>query len=277
MAQGLAGVTIAQKLRLRVVPILEAFASVVLPGGTSVEVLSLEPPKWVQIAARTDDQPLTGWCMRRMLDAALHEPMPPFKSAEDRMWTLVRQYTDRTRYQRGVKAPGLATNSPVIDCSGWVALLLNEAMKAQNASVGEDVFNPADIALCNAWSDRIILEIEARTSVLLEGPDITAANLPRNATIGLNEGYLTWQENYPRLRGINHIVQVVHRPTDDAPFVSESHPSGQGGVRLAPLGEWIEANAGYLQGRNAWAVDPFAMANPFSAFVKRIASRVEQS
>jgi hypothetical protein len=122
------------------------------------------------------------------------------------------------------------------------------------------VFDPTDIAVCNAWSDRIILQIEARTRLLLEGPDITAANLPRNATIGVNEGYFSWQENYPRVRGINHIVQVLRDPPDDTAFVSESHPSGRGGVRLSPLTGRLNANAPHIQAGRAWAVDAFAMA-----------------
>src|SRR5215470_304847 len=95
------------------------------------------------------------------------------QAAEERMWVLVRQYTSRTGYQRGVKGSGLQADPPMIDCSGWVALLLTEAMQAQNASAGRDVFASADIAACNAWSDRIILEIEARTPLLLKGPEIT--------------------------------------------------------------------------------------------------------
>src|SRR5262249_31464589 len=215
---------------------------------------------WTQIRERTGDQPVVGWCLRQMLDAARQESPPALTAAEDRMWALVRQYTGRTGYQRGTKSSGLEADGAGIDCSGWVALLLTEAMKAQNANAGRNVFDPADIAVCNAWSDRIILEIEARTPLLLGGLDITAASLPRNATIGLNEGYLAWQENYPRLRGINHIVQVLRRPPDDAAFVSESHPSGACGVRLTPLTEWIDANASHIAGGQAWAVDPFAMA-----------------
>jgi hypothetical protein len=252
--------TIAQKLRLRSEPVLETPATVVVPAGSTLEVLTVQPPGWMQIRARGGDQPLVGWCMRQMLDAARHATTHVFKAAEDRMWALVRQYTGRTGYQRGTKSSGLQTDSAVIDCSGWVGLLLTEAMKAQNGSAGANVFDPADIAACNAWSDRIILAIEARTPLLLEGPDITVASLPRNATIGVNEGYFSWQENYPRLRGINHIVQVLRRAPDDAAFVSESHPSGKGGVRLTPLTEWINANAPHIQGGRAWAVDPFAMA-----------------
>jgi hypothetical protein len=127
----------------------------------------------------------------------------------------------------------------VIDCSGWVGLLLSSAMKAQNVDAGKDIFDAADIAACIAWSDRIIMEIEARTSTPLVGSDITAATLPRNATIGLDIGDFSWTTNFPRARGINHIVQVVRRPTDQIPFVSESiGPDNKGGVRLrrSPLG-----------------------------------------
>jgi hypothetical protein len=252
--------TIAQQLRLRIEPRLEAPVRIVVPAGSLVEVLSVQPHGWAQI--RTQDETSAGWCRRQMLNAARRMSLPVFQSGEDRMWALIRQYTGRTAYERGVKGAGLGRATPVIDCSGWVALLLTEAMTAQNASAGEDIFDPADIAVCHAWSDRIILEIEARTPLLLEGAEITAASLPRNATIGLNEGYLSWQENYPRLRGINHIVQVLRRPTDGAPYVSESHPGGSGGVRLTPLADWLTANASQIQDGRAWAVDPLAMARP---------------
>lgn len=260
---------VVQNLRLRVESSLEAFAPVVLPSGTSAELLSLDPPGWVQLRVQTDSQAPTGWCMRRMLDAALYAPMPAFPSAEGRMWDLVQQYTNRVGYQRGAKASSLGAKPPVIDCSGWVALMLTEAMKAQNADAGEDIFDVADIDACNPWSDRLILEIEARTPVLLEGRDITATSLPRIATIGLNEGYFTWQENRPRLRGINHIAQVVRRPADQAPFVSESYSAGRGGVRLTPLIDWLDAHTRDIQAGKAWAVDPFAMADPFSTWVTR--------
>jgi len=250
--------TIAQQLRLRIEPSLEATVRIMVPAGSLVEMLSVQADGWVQI--RAQDETSAGWCRRQMLDAARRVSLPVFQSAEDRMWALVRQYTGRTVYERGVKAAGLERDTPVIDCSGWVALLLTEAMTAENASAGEDIFDPADISVCHAWSDRIILEIEARTPLLLEGAEITAANLPRNATIGLNGGYFSWQENYPRSRGINHIVQVLPRLGDGAPYVSESHPGGASGVRLTPLADWLSANASHIQDGRAWAVDPLAMA-----------------
>lgn len=178
------------------------------------------------------------------------------------MWDLVEQYTNLVGYQRGTKAAGLEAAPPVIDCSGWVALLLTSAMKAQNDDAGEDIFAATDIAACDAWSDRILLEIEARTPLLLEGRGITATALPRCATIGLDIGDFAWTANFPRLRGINHIVQVVRRPTDPAPFVSESIDAGsKAGIRLTPLGDWLERNSRFLHEGKAWAVDPFAMAD----------------
>jgi len=185
------------------------------------------------------------------------------------MWDLVQRYTGRVGYQRGAKASSLETDPPVIDCSGWVALLLTEAMKAENAAAGEQVFRAADVAACNAWSDRIIQEIQARAPALLQGRDIMLRNLPRNATIGLNEGYFAWQENHPRPRGINHIVQVVRHPEDQAPLVSESYPAGQGGISLTPLADWLESKREFIQAGKAWAVDPFAMADPASRWVKQ--------
>jgi hypothetical protein len=178
------------------------------------------------------------------------------------MWRLVEQYTGRVGYHRGTKAAGLDASPPVIDCSGWVGLLLTSAMNAQNADAGKDIFDTADIAACIAWSDRIILEIEARTSTALVGSDITAATLPRNATIGLNIGNFGWETNFPRARGINHIVQLVHRPADQTSFVSESiGPDDKGGVRLTPLAAWLRDCHSFIAVGKAWAVDPFAMAN----------------
>ena len=111
----------------------------------------------------------------------------------------------------------------MIDCSGWVGVLLTAGMQAQNRAAGQGIFDAADIAACVAWSDRILLEIESRTPSLLTGSEITAAALPDYATIGLNLGNFGWESNFPRTRGVNHIVQVVRRPADQVPFVSESN------------------------------------------------------
>jgi hypothetical protein len=193
---------------------------------------------------------------------ALPHPSPEFPAAERRIWQLIETWTDRVGYQRGIKAAGLEASPPVIDCSGWVGVLLTSAMTAQNDDAGKNIFDASDIAACVAWSDRIILEIEARTAAPLAGRDITADALARNATIGLDIGDFSWTTNYPRTRGINHIVQVVRRPADQAAFVSESiGPDGKGGIRLMPLDTWLDAFRPFIAAGKAWAVDPFAMAH----------------
>ena len=261
-------VVVAQNLRLRSKPALDAFAPVILPRGTAGELLSLDPPGWAQVRVQ-GDQPQMGWCMRRMLDEALHAPMPDFPSAEARLWDLSQAYVGRVGYRLGAKAASLDAKPAVIDCSGWVAFLLMAALRAQNVDANEDVFDEADIAACNAWSDRVILEIEARTPVLLTGPQITPSALPACATIGLKVGYQNWEQDAFRLRGIDHIVQVVRRPGDRARFVSEScGPEGQaGGVRMTPLDAWLTSHEATVKAGNAWAVDPYAMADPFSDWV----------
>jgi hypothetical protein len=195
----------------------------------------------------------------------MHDPgnrLSDFSAAQRCMWELVERYTDRVGYRRGTKAPGLDASPPVIDCSGWVGLLLTAGMNAQNRVAGKEIFDAADIAACVAWSDRIILEIEVRTPTLLVGYEITAATLPSHATIGLNLGDFGWETNFPRTRGINHIVQVVRRPADQIPFVSESiGPDDKGGVRLMPIDQWLATFNVFISAGKAWAVDPFAMAN----------------
>ena len=106
--------------------------------------------------------------------------MTDFSAAQRRMWELVERYTDRVGYRRGTKAAGLDASPPVIDCSGWVGVLLTAGMSAQDSATGKDIFDVADIGACVAWSDRIVLEIESRTPTLLVGCEITAATLIRN-------------------------------------------------------------------------------------------------
>jgi hypothetical protein len=88
-------------------------------------------------------------------------------------------------------------------------------------------------------------------------------NLPRCATLGLKLGEPAWANNHPRPRGITHIVQVVRRPDDDAPFVSESFGGPVApGISLTPLAEWLVRMQPYLCTGATWAVDPFRLADP---------------
>jgi hypothetical protein len=182
------------------------------------------------------------------------------RTAETAMWRLVQRHTGRVGYRRGTKSEGLSEDPPVIDCSGWTALLLTEAMRAENEAAGRAVFGADAIEAMRAWSDRIILEIETRTGFILEGPEIDAASLPRCATIGLRMGEPAWAANYPRPRGITHIVQVVRRPEDDAAFVSEAIGLAPSGIRLTGLSDWLASWQPSIQAGEAWAVDPFRPA-----------------
>lgn len=175
------------------------------------------------------------------------------------MWALVEQYTGQVGYKRGTKASGLNDNPPVIDCSGWTALLLSAGMAAANRGAGRRLFSDADVAAVHTWSDRLIENLEQRSGIILRGDHITVAELSPFATIGLQQGGGAWAKNHPRPRGITHVVQVVHRPGDHAPYVSEAQGMTEPyGLRLLPLAEWIEQTRDYLKSGMAWAVAPFA-------------------
>ena len=184
-----------------------------------------------------------------------------FEGGEAIMWRLVQRYTGQVGYQRGVKSEGLSVTPPVIDCSGWTALLLTQAMQAENEAARRDVFGADGMLALQVWSDRIIHEVETRTGFILQGPEITSTSLPRCATIGLKMGEPAWATNHPRLRGITHIVQVVRRPEDDAPIVSEAFGGSQlPGISLTPLAEWLALEQPRIRAGEIWAVDPFRMA-----------------
>ncbi|MGM4919666.1 hypothetical protein [Tardiphaga sp. 813_E8_N1_3] len=175
------------------------------------------------------------------------------------MWQLVERYVGHVGYKGGVKSEGLAWDPPVIDCSGWAALLLSSAMQAMNDASRSGVFSAREIAGISTWSDRMIEVIETRTGFILEGDRIDLENLPRFAMIGLRQGGGAWAANHPRPREITHVVQVVRRPHDDAPFVTESQGWAEPyGLRLLPLADWLEISRAWLKSGEAWAVDPFA-------------------
>ncbi|RKT27200.1 hypothetical protein B0G69_3011 [Paraburkholderia sp. RAU2J] len=160
-----------------------------------------------------------------------------------------------------MKSEGLSASPPVIDCSGWTALLLSRALQAHNVAAARAVFTDDDIAALHTWSERIIHEIGQRTGFVLQGTALTADALPRCATIGLKIGNPAWAANHPRPRGITHIVQIVRRPDDDAPFVSESFDGAVAGIRLTPLMRWLARAQPALDANEAWAVDAFRLAS----------------
>jgi hypothetical protein len=185
-----------------------------------------------------------------------------FETAERTMWELVQTYTGRVGYVRGMKSEGLMADPPAIDCSGWTGLLLTKAMQAENEAAGHAVFGSDGMEALQGWSDRIIQEIGIRTGFVLEADRIAVHSLPRCATIGLKMGEPSWASNHPRPRGITHIVQVVRRPEDSAPFVSESFGGAVSpGISLTPLEEWLAQSQPHLRAGEMWAVDPFRLAS----------------
>lgn len=193
-------------------------------------------------------------------------PAVTFKAAEAAMWQLVQRYTGRVGYRATVKAEGLAADPPVIDCSGWFGVLITAAMNAENEAAGRRVFAADDAAAMQAWADRIIMEIETRTGFILAGPAVWAGSLPPYATFGLRLGDATGLADHPRPRGITHVAQVVRRPHDGAPFVSDSISTAvPPGIRLTPLAEWLNLVRSRLRPDDVWAVDPFRLARAVGA------------
>ena len=177
------------------------------------------------------------------------------------MWALVDRYTGHVGYKGGVKTEGLDACPPVIDCSGWATFLLATGMEAANA-IAENMFGSDDLAAVHTWSDRMIDVLERRSGRVLEGDQISATALPAFATIGLRQGGGAWASNHPRSRGITHVVQLVRRPKDGAPFVSEAQGwSEPNGLRLMPLADWLAVTKAYIKRGEAWAVDAFAARN----------------
>ena len=140
------------------------------------------------------------------------------KSAGAAMWALVERYTGRVGYRRGAKANGLDHDPPVIDCSGWTALLLSAGMAAANREAGRPLFSDLDVAAVHTWSDRLIENLERRGGSILIADQITLEALPPYATIGLRQGGGAWAKNHPRPRGITHVVQAPH------PTSASRHP-----------------------------------------------------
>jgi hypothetical protein len=184
---------------------------------------------------------------------------PSLEAAGEAMWALVDRYTGHVRYKGGTKAAGLDAESPVIDCSGWAALLLASGMKAVTSLENGDVFSSDDIAAVSTWSDHMIEVLMRQSGWMLKGNEITVDALPAFATIGLQQGGGAWANNHPRTRGITHVVQLVQRPRDGARFVSEAQGWAEPyGLRLLPLDDWIDVTRACLTLGKAWAEDAFA-------------------
>ncbi len=174
------------------------------------------------------------------------------------MWRLVERHTGHVGYKGGAKADGLQAIPPVIDCSGWTALLLATGMQAANSAAGCETFSAGDIAAVHTWSDHMIEVLERRSGTILQGDRISLDALPRYATIGLQQGGGAWAVNHPRHRGITHVVQIVRDPVSGAALVSEAQGWAEPrGLRVTPLSDWLAVTHPYLKTGKAWGVDAF--------------------
>ena len=190
----------------------------------------------------------------------------PLVAAGIAMWNLVERHTGYVGYKGGAKADKLQAIPPVVDCSGWTALLLATGMQAANAAAGMETFNAGDLAAVHTWSDHMIEVLGSWSGTILEGDHISFDTLPPYATIGLQQGGGAWAANHPRPRGITHVVQIVRHPSSDVPFVSEAQGWAEPyGLRLLPLMDWLQLTQPYLRTGKAWAVDPFAMLDASKA------------
>jgi hypothetical protein len=152
------------------------------------------------------------------------------------MWDLVERHTGHVGYKGGAKADKLQATPPVVDCSGWTALLLATGMQAANTVAGIGMFNTGDLAAVHTWSDYMIEVLGSWSGTILEGDHISFDTLPPYATIRLQQGGGTWAVNHPRPRGITHVVQIVRHPSSDVPFVSEAQGWAEPyGLRLLSL------------------------------------------
>ena len=143
------------------------------------------------------------------------------------MWALVERYTGKVGYRRGVKSEGLLADPPVVDCSGWSRLLLTSAMEGENKTVDRLVFEPESISAIQCWSDRIVQEIEIRTGRVIHGEQVTAANLPRCAAIGIKQGAPSGQRTTP-----DHAVSLTSfRSCGALQTMRRSFPSRSDGAR----------------------------------------------
>lgn len=184
----------------------------------------------------------------------------PLVAAGTAMWNLVEHYTGHVGYKGGAKADKLQATPPVIDCSGWTALLLTTGMQAANAIEGSKTFSASDFIMVQTWSDRMIEVLECRSGSIVEGDRIGLETLSPYATIGLQQGGGAWAVNHPRPRAITHVVQIVRDPVSGVPFVSEAQVWAEPrGLRLMPLADWLELTQPYLQTGKAWAVNAFGM------------------
>ncbi len=192
------------------------------------------------------------------------------------MWALVERYTGQVGYKGGTKASGLDADLPVIDCSGWTALLLSTGMAAANRQAGRSLFNDADVAAVHTWSDRQSRTwngAPASSSWATRSPLRSCRSMPplacsRAEVLGLRTTHALVESRM----SFKSSIAPGTRPRMCRRAQGMTRPYV---LRLLPLAEWIERTRDYLKPDMAWAVKPVRVAKVLNyAPVRRLGGAV---
>lgn len=257
----------ARNLNLRSGAGVEAPVIAVLPLGAVVEYIAdAVVAGWWQVQASGQAAP--GYVARQYLAPVSGgvAPLPPV--ADDVLWRATDAAIGHVAYKLGAKHSA----DGAIDCSGWVGEITRAAFDAVNQAAAPDiVFHAADYRLFDTHSDGIVTGVEARTGRILNGPQVTLAALRPGMLIGCNFGDKgRWKlDKPPRVYGIDHIVEVMSDPASGALYISQSSDSGHG-VNRVPLPAWLADRAPLVAQGRIHAVDPFALADRNTAYVRNL-------
>jgi hypothetical protein len=264
----------------------DAAVVLTLRRGDSV-TLHEQSPGWFLVSYATPSGPIGGYAPSARVDVSLSGDCGEMREFNERVWELTTDAVARkVGYELGAHADRLSSNPPVIDCSGWIAYLLQTACRWINAVANETVFAAADLAAMQTYSDAMVRTIRDRTGFMLQDADVTEPALRSGMVIGVNEGPQNWTGTEARPLGISHVLLVIRNPVSDVKYVTQSTTdrlpqsegsiiSGPRGVCCVQLAAWLAlARKGGLEpGQPAkpglYAVDALRMADAFTQFVGR--------
>jgi hypothetical protein len=189
-----------------------------------------------------------------------------YNSTKDNDNVKYAQLTDKCKHLKvyGERVDGKHLEQGYIDCSAWVATLLNKTMKEINRESGQELFKKADMFNVDdddggkdkkgnrIWADNaanILKKIEDRSEVLLTGKNVNIGNL--------KEGMIIAENNPGDKKRIDHIVMVV-RDSNGKLMVTQSR--GGEGVELKPLKDYLEEKQ--KKDVELYASDPLEKARP---------------
>lgn len=244
-----------------------------LQRGQEVTVTGAAPgaPRWAMIEYRGGDE---AYVARRGL-AQAPDAAPLRLGAETErlvagvILAATRRY-DGIRYRLGCKAKaagldGLAFSGSdiagkpcsggTVDCSGWVAGLVQLLAANVNDAAGRRVLDTRAVNRLATHSDGQIVGVGAATGQVWSGTDIDGLALRSGLLFGLNNGDYDW-EGEGRVLGIDHIVMGVAGAGGYQ--VTQSSSSGDG-VNAVPWDAWRARNAALFDGSRVHCVDPLAM------------------